>query len=116
MKLLVADNHDGEGKFPLFRKGTVVKNFTPVDEESHWFSCEIEGHSTYIPDTYVADGVLAQDYDPTEIVVTKGQKVDLIAIVFEWLYVEDENGIAGWLPSSKTITDFATQLLQPRGG
>ena len=104
MKLLVTDNHTGEGKFPLFQKGTAVNNFTIVDEESHWYSCEIGGHSTYIPDTYVTDGFLVQDYDPTEIIVKKGQEVDLIAIVFEWLYVKDENGISGWLPSSKVIS------------
>jgi len=104
MKLMVTDNHDGEGKFPLFKKGTAVNNFTLVDDESHWYSCVIDGHSTYIPDTYVVDGVLSQDYDPTEIIVTKGQIVTLIAIVFEWLYVEDENGAAGWLPSSKAVS------------
>ena len=47
---------------------------------------------------------MAQDYNPTEIVATKGQIVNLKAIVFEWLYVEDENYAIGWLPSNKVIS------------
>ena len=106
MKLLVTDNHDGEGSFPLFKKGTAVNDFKPVNEESHWYSCSIEGHSTYIPDTYVVDGVLALDYDPTEMIARKGDTVRLVAVVFEWLYVEDESGKQGWLPSSKAVSKW----------
>ena len=33
MKLTVTDNHDGEGKFPLFKEGTVVENLALVRNE-----------------------------------------------------------------------------------
>ena len=106
MTLLVIDNHDGEGTFPVFKKGTTVNNIALVNDESHWYSCVIDGHKTYIPDIYVADGVLTKDYDPTEIIVKKDQSVTLIAVVFEWLYVKDENRKMGWLPANKVISVF----------
>ena len=117
MNLLVIEKHDGHGVFPLFKKGTVVSdlkedNEYPIHAEAiwgdgsspHWFSCVIDGHETYIPETYVIDGILTQDYNPTEIIVEKDQIVTLIDIVFEWLYVKDENGREGWLPANKVIS------------
>lgn len=105
MHLLVVEKHDGEGTFPLFPKGTAVNDINICDESSHWLSCVIQGHETYVPDIYVVDGLLAQDYDPTELVVVeKEQVVTLIRIVFEWLYVKDGNGREGWLPVNKVIS------------
>lgn len=104
MNLLVIDKHDGEGVFPLFTEGTAVTDIQACKETPHWLSCVIDGHKTYIPDIYVADGLLAQDYDPTEMIAEKGQIVTLIAIVFEWLYVQDESGRKGWLPADKAIS------------
>jgi len=104
MNLQITDNHDGEGIFPLFKKGTAVRDFTQVTGDSHWWSCTIEGHSTYIPDCYVSENVLNQDYNPTELIVRKGQTVRLLAVVFEWLFVQDEHGCAGWLPAHKAIS------------
>jgi len=104
MHLLVVEKHDGEGVFPLFPKGATVNNVNTCAESSHWLSCVIHGHETYIPDIYVVDGLLTQDYNPTELIVEKEQKVTLIRIVFEWLYVKDENGREGWLPTSKVIS------------
>ena len=107
MNLLTMENHDGEGAFPLFKKGTAVNDLKEDNEYPiypHWFSCVINGHETYIPEIYVADGVLTQDYNPTELIVKKGQKLTLISVVFSWLYVKDENGKEGWLPASKAIS------------
>ena len=107
MNLLVIEKHDGEGVFPLFKKGTVVSDLREDNEYPiypHWLSCVIDGHATYIPEIYVADGVLTQDYNPTELIVEKGQSLTLIDIVFSWLYVKDENGREGWLPASKVIS------------
>jgi hypothetical protein len=107
MKLTVMEKHDGEGVFPLFAKGTAVSDLKEDSEYPiypHWLSCVINGHETYIPETYVVDGFLAQDYNPTELIVEKGQKLTLVAIVFSWLYVKDENGKEGWLPASKVIS------------
>ena len=104
MKLKVMEKHDGEGAFPLFTKGTVVSDLIDCEESSHWYSCVINGHETYIPETYVVDKILVKDYNPTELVVEKGQVVILIEVVFEWLYVKDENGKSGWLPANKVIS------------
>ena len=104
MKLLVVDGHEGEGMFPLFRKGAIVGELNACDKFSHWFACVIDGHETYIPDTYVVNGVLNRDYDPTELVLQKGHVVTLLEVVFEWLYVEDEGGKRGWLPAGKAAS------------
>ena len=105
MELLVTENHERyEGQtFPIFAKGTKVSELVEGtdDEYPYWFPCVIEGYETFIPDIFVVDGVLACDYNPTEIEVEKGQTVMLIDIVFEWLYVKDENSNEGWLPANK---------------
>jgi len=104
MKLRVVDNHEGEGKFPLFAKGTAVGDLVPCKNTPHWLSCVINGHNTYIPDTFVVNGALARDYDPTELMLEAGQVVALVEVVFEWLYVEDEEGKRGWLPAEKVVS------------
>ena len=104
MKLQVMEKHDGEGVFPLFVKGTVVGDLINTEESPHWCSCVINGHATYIPEIYVVDGVLVKDYNPTELVVKKEEVIFLIEIVFEWLYVKDENEKTGWLPASKVFS------------
>jgi len=107
MNLLVMENHDGEGIFPLFKKGAVVSDMKQDNEYPvypHWFACVIDGHATYIPETYVADGLLTRDYNPTELIVKKGQRLTLLAVVFSWLYVKDEKGVEGWLPASKAVS------------
>ena len=108
MKLLVMENHERyEGQaFPLFAKGTAVSELVDGtdDEYPHWFPCVIDQHETFIPDTFIVDGTLACDYNPTEIEVEKGQIVVLIKLVFEWLYVQDNNQNEGWLPASKALS------------
>jgi hypothetical protein len=117
MKLSVIEKHEGYGNFPLFVKGTAVSGLKADDEYSvcaeaiwgtdstpHWLSCVIDGHETFIPDIYVSAGVLIRDYNPTEIIVEKGQTITLIDIVFEWFLVKDENGKDGWIPANKVIS------------
>ena len=107
MRLLVMEKHDGEGTFPLFAKGAAVSDLKQDNEYPiypHWFACVIDGHETYIPETYVVDGVLACDYDPTELIVEKGQELTLLAVVFSWLYARDGHGKEGWLPASKVVS------------
>ena len=117
MELLVTEKHEGYGEFPLFRKGSIVDGIV-IDPEypacaeliwgssssQHWLACVIDGHKTFIPDIFVSDGVLNRDYNPTEIAVEKGQTITLLYIVFEWLYVKDENGNEGWLPANKAVS------------
>ena len=104
MNLLVKEKHEGYGIFPLFTKGTAISKLEESDEYPHWCACMIDEHETFIPDIYVVDGVLTQDYNPTELIVNEAQIVVLIDIVFEWLYVKDENDRRGWIPASKAIS------------
>ncbi len=104
MKLLVIEKHEGYGVFPLFPQGTTVSDYAACDEYPHWCSCVIGGYETFVAEVYVDDGVLIKDYNPTEIIVMKGQILTLIHIVFEWLYVEDKKGQTGWVPASKVIS------------
>lgn len=104
MNLQVIEKHDGYGIFPLFPKGTMVSEYKPCEEYAHWYSCVIDGHETFVADVFVSNGVLNRNYNPTELIVEKGQIVMLIDLVFEWLYVKDENDEAGWLPASNVIS------------
>ena len=104
MELLVMEKHDGEGVFPLFKKGAAVQNVQPCEGTPHWCLCEIDGHKTYIAETYLANNVLLRDYDPTELAADKGQEVTLVDIVFEWLLVQNESGKIGWLPARKVVS------------
>ena len=50
------------------------------------------------------DGVLALDYDPTELVAKKGDTVKLVAAQHEWLLIKEESGKQGWMPASKAVS------------
>ena len=106
MDLLVIDSHDGEKAFPLFKKGTPVSDLiVGTDTEyPHWFPCMIDGNKTFIPDIYVTDGILVQDFNPTELAIEKGEVVTVLNLVYGWIYVRTEDGCKGWLPASKVIS------------
>ena len=117
MKLKVIEKHNGNGNFPLFKKGTPIIDLEinwlhenssfaiwGCYSDGHWYSCKINDYNTYVPKIYVKNGKLNQDYNPTELIIKKGQTLTLIKIVFEWLYVKDEKGNEGWIPASKVIT------------
>ena len=117
MQLLVTESHEGQGEFPLFKKGSAVGGIMSDSDypncsydiwgsysNPHWLACVIDGQNIFIPDIYVTNGVLNRDYNPTELVVEEGQKVTLLNIVFEWLYVKDETGNEGWLPVNKVVS------------
>lgn len=104
MELLIIEKHDGYGSFPTFKKGVAVTGLKTYNSYPHWCSCVIDGFETFVADVYVAEGVLTQDYNPTELIAEKDETVTLLSIVFEWLYVKDSNGKEGWLPASKVVS------------
>ncbi len=104
MKVRAVEYHDGEGVFPLYPKGTPVVNATPCPESKHWLGCSIDGRTTYVPDVYVKNGVLAVDYNPTELVVKKGALIEVKKIIYEWVYGTREDGASGFIPSEKLVS------------
>jgi hypothetical protein len=105
MQVKVLQNHDGEGQFPTFSKGTAV---TLAGEECthflHWYPCEIDGNATYVPDSFINGGVLTRDYNPTELVQKAGDILTVIEIVNAWLLATNENGQTGWIPAEICVT------------
>jgi len=100
LKVKVIQNHDGEGQFPTFDKGAKVKIIgDECVEFSHWFPCEIEGYQTYVPESFIAEGLLARKYNPTELVQSVGDLLVVNEIVNAWLIATNESGHMGWIPA-----------------
>ena len=105
MKVKVVQCHPGDGAFPTFSKGTAVKiTGEECAEFGHWFPCKIDGYATYIPEIYLADGILIRDYNPTELVQGVGDILDVKEIVNAWLYAANENGTKGWIPAEAVVS------------
>jgi len=96
----VIQDHPGEGAFPNFPKGMRVHL---ADEECqhfiHWYPCIIEGHETYIPESFVTDGRLNREYNPTELVQQAGDELEVLEIINAWLVAKNANGKIGWIPA-----------------
>ena len=96
----VVQDHPGEGQFPTFLKGTPVKiTGDECAEFAHWYPCEIEGHQTYVPQSFLTDGALARNYNPTELVQSVGDVLTVIEIVNAWLIAANKDGQTGWIPA-----------------
>jgi len=105
MQARVIQDHSGEGQFPTFAKGAVVTLTGGEDDYfKHWFPCVIEGHKTYVPESFLADGLLARDYNPTELVQCVGDVIEVKEIVNAWLFAANKSGQTGWIPSETVIS------------
>lgn len=104
MKARVIEKHIGEGVFPTFAKGTQATLKEPCTHYLHWYACEIAGHQTYVPESFVCDGVLTRDYNPTELVQEAGDIVEVREIVNAWLIATNEKGISGWIPAEIVVS------------
>ena len=69
-----------------------------------WKTCEIDGHETFVPLSFVKDGKLIRDYNPTEIVAKAGDVLQVIEIVNAWLFVKDKVGTIGWIPAEIVVS------------
>ena len=105
MTVRVIQEHLGEGQFPSFPKGTRV---TITGEEDthfqHWFPCKINGHQTYIPEIFFADGILTRDYNPTELVQSAGDILEVVEIINAWLLATNDKGQTGWIPAEAVVS------------
>ena len=105
MYVKVIQKHLGEGKFPTFKKGTIVTMKQESDTHFlHWHECENKGHQTFVPDIFVQNGVLARDYNPTELVQDAGDMLEIKEIVYTWLLAVNESGAEGWIPAEVVIS------------
>jgi len=104
MKVRITEKHEGEGTFPTFEKGTAVKLKERGTHYLNWYACDIKGHQTYVPDTFVIDGKLSRDYNPTELVQEAGDIVEVHEIIYSWLIATNQNGVTGWVPAEKTVS------------
>ena len=104
MKAILIDAHEGEGEFPTFPLGANVENLTPCEESKHWMSCTINGMDIFVPDFFVKNSRLIREYNPTELIASKGDIIDIEEVVYEWFYVKNAESIRGWLPAEKIIS------------
>jgi hypothetical protein len=104
MKVKVIAKHLGEGKFPLFNKGTGVTLKEECAHYLHWHACEIEGRKTYVPKAFVSGGMLTRDYNPTELVQDEGDILEVQEIAYGWLLATNANGETGWIPAESVIS------------
>ncbi|MCL2593770.1 MAG: SH3 domain-containing protein [Defluviitaleaceae bacterium] len=87
------------GEFPTFEKGTPVSLDKEDTDFLGWYACEILGHNPYVPITFVSDGKLTRDYNPTELIQELGDILEVQEIVNAWLFVTNDAGITGWIPA-----------------
>ena len=109
MLVEVIEKYNGYGGerpiFPTFVRGTEVKITGAMDKDfAHWFPCEIEGYSTYVPESLVHDGKLAQDYNPTELAQQVGDVLEVVQVVNGWILAKNENGVTGWIAAEAVVT------------
>ena len=104
MKVKVIKNHLGEGHFPTFKKGTTVEMGEACTHFLHWFACDISGHQTYVPESFINNDVLIRDYNPTELVQCEGDILEVHEIIHAWLIATNENGDTGWIPAEVVIS------------
>lgn len=97
MQLITTQAHQGEGTFPLFPKGSAIHLLAQCKSYANWYKCEIEGHQFYAPIHFIENNRLLVDYNPTELVVTENEIVELIELHYEWALVKKNEQI-GWLP------------------
>jgi len=111
MKVRVITNHPSEWehvKFPTFAKGTKV--IFAQDRESgddyfkDWKTCEIDGHETFVPLSFVKDDKLTRDYNPTELIAKKGDMLEVKEIVNAWLIAKNDKSVIGWIPAENVVS------------
>ena len=104
MIVKVNKKHISEGIFPLFKAGSNVLIKEECNTFFSWYSCEIDGYSTYIHEDYFEDGKLKADYNPTELDAEAGDILDVLLIKNNWLYCMTKDKNFGWIPGDNVKT------------
>jgi len=114
MKVKVIENYQGyEGERPIFPKFPKGEKVTLTGEMcndfTHWYPCDIASYPTYIPESFIQDGRLARDYNPTELSQNIGDVLEVQEIVNAWLIATNSEGVTGWIPAEAVVSDVQTQ-------
>ena len=109
MRVKVVRDHPSEWEviqFPTFSKGTAIDKMAAEADEHfcYWYPCEIEGHETFVPGSFVTDGKLNRDYNPTELAQKVGDILEVREIVNAWLIVTNAQGGKGWIPAEVVVS------------
>lgn len=104
MKVLVIEEHLGEGEFPTFEKGSKVALKEKCAHFPHWYACNISGYQTYVPESFVCEGILAREYNPTELIQEAGDVLEVLEIVNSWLIAKNAKGQSGWIPAESVVS------------
>ena len=107
MKVKVIQDHPSEWEviqFPTFAKGTPVTMEQEADAHFlHWYPAVISGHETFVPGSFVTEGKLNRDYNPTELAQVAGDILEVREIVNAWLIVTNAQGTTGWIPAEVVV-------------
>jgi hypothetical protein len=52
-----------------------------------------------VPESFIAEGLLVREYNPTELVQSVGDLLAVNEIVNAWLIATNESGQTGWIPA-----------------
>ncbi len=104
MKVTVVERHLGEGVFPLFKRGCSVKILEDCNFYVNWKKCLINNIITYIPKHFIKAEVLLVDYNPTELICDVNDEIEVIDIVYGWIYGKINDEI-GWVPCYKIFSN-----------
>ena len=105
VKVIRANKWEHPGEFPDFEKGAAVKIAKEEDADFlGWYACDIAGYETFVPKSFVYNGVLAREYNPTELVQEVGDILEVREIINAWLFAKNENGVTGWIPAESVVS------------
>ena len=109
MKVKVVKHHPSAWElvqFPTFPKGTAVTLTKPECDEDflYWWDAVIDGHDTFVPQSFLTDGKLNRAYNPTELRQEVGDILTVQEIVNAWVIATNEQGVTGWIPAEVVVS------------
>ena len=108
MKVKVVKDHPSDWEapqFPTFSKGTAVALTGEEDcDFKQWYPAVIDGHETFVPQSFISNGALVRDYNPTEIKAKVGDVLQLVEVVNAWLIVASGENVTGWIPAECVVS------------
>ena len=73
---------------------------TDPDNPGWRWTTDAAGLGGWLPEGLVVNGCATEDFDSTELTLSRGQRVTRLEQRNGWSYCETEDGTRGWLPDS----------------